>query len=115
MGAVMKVAGPGWPSAPSRAGSRPWPEGCLPAKARRRKPPLRAPRGARERALLTVERLKELYPAVTELDHRNAFEMTIATILSAQTTDRAVNSVTPVLFERYPTAVHLAAADVAEV
>jgi endonuclease-3 len=87
----------------------------LPAEQRRRKPPLRAPRGARERALLTVERLKELYPAVTELDHHNAFEMTIATILSAQTTDRAVNSVTPVLFERYPTAVDLAAAEVAEV
>jgi endonuclease-3 len=41
--------------------------------------------------------------------------MTIATILSAQTTDRAVNSVTPTLFERYPTAADLAAADPAEV
>ena len=86
----------------------------MPAKLRRRKPPLRAPRGARERALLTVERLKAIYPAVTELAHRNAFEMTISTILSAQTTDRAVNSVTPLLFERYPTAVDLAAADVAD-
>jgi endonuclease-3 len=87
----------------------------LPASQRRRKPPLRAPRGARERALLTVERLKEVYPAITELQHRNAFEMTIATILSAQTTDRSVNSITPRLFERYPTAADLAAADPAEV
>jgi endonuclease III len=59
--------------------------------------------------------LRELYPAVTELDHRNPFEMTISTILSAQTTDRAVNSITPALFERYPTAVDLAAADPADV
>jgi endonuclease-3 len=65
--------------------------------------------------MLTVERLREIYPAVTELEHRDAFQMTIATILSAQTTDRAVNSVTPLLFERYPTAFDLAAADPAEV
>jgi endonuclease-3 len=65
--------------------------------------------------MLTVERLREIYPAVTELDHGNAFQMTIATILSAQTTDRSVNSVTPRLFERYPAAVDLAAADPAEV
>jgi endonuclease-3 len=62
-----------------------------------------------------VERLKEVYPAITELEHRNAFQMTIATILSAQTTDRAVNSITPRLFERYRTAADLAAADPAEV
>ena len=55
----------------------------------------RAPRGARLRAQLTVERLASLYPAACELDHRNAFELTIATILSAQTTDRTVNLVTP--------------------
>jgi endonuclease III len=65
--------------------------------------------------MLTVERLCEIYPAVTELDHRNAFQMTIATILSAQTTDRSVNSVTPRLFERYPAAADLAAADPTEV
>jgi endonuclease III len=65
--------------------------------------------------MLTVERLREIYPAVTELDHRNAFQMTIATILSAQTTDRSVNSVTPRLFERYPAAADLAAADPTEV
>src|SRR5438045_8182136 len=73
------------------------------------------PRGARVRAKLTVERLRELYPAVTELAHKNAFELLIATILSAQTTDRSVNLVTPELFRRYPTALDLAAADPTEV
>jgi endonuclease-3 len=65
--------------------------------------------------MLTVERLRELYPAVTELLHENPFELLIATILSAQTTDRSVNLVTPELFRRYPTAEDLAAADPAEV
>jgi len=81
-----------------------------------RKPALpRPPRGARERAALTVQRLAEVYPAACELDHHNAFELTIATILSAQTTDKMVNSITPELFRRYPTAADLAAADPAEV
>jgi endonuclease III len=73
------------------------------------------PRGARARALLTVERLRDLYPAVTELTHENPFQLLIATILSAQTTDRSVNLVTPELFRRYPAAMELAAADPAEV
>jgi len=64
---------------------------------------------------MTVERLRDLYPAVTELDHRDAFQLLIATILSAQTTDRSVNLVTPALFEQYPTAFDLAAADPARV
>jgi endonuclease III len=85
------------------------------SKARRKLVLPRAPRGARERALLTVERLAQIYPGATELAYRNPFELTIATILSAQTTDRAVNSVTPELFARYPTAADLAAADPAEV
>jgi endonuclease-3 len=86
------------------------------AKPKVRKPVLpRSPNGARERALRTVERLAEVYPAACELDHRSAFELTIATILSAQTTDRMVNSITPELFSRYPTAADLAAADPGEV
>jgi endonuclease-3 len=52
---------------------------------------------------------------VTELSHQDPFELLIATILSAQTTDRSVNLVTPELFRRYPTAADLAAADPAEV
>ena len=69
------------------------------------------PRGAKQRALLTAERLRELYPAVTELEHQDPFQLLIATILSAQTTDRSVNLVTPELFKRYPPPFDLAAAD----
>jgi len=94
-----------------------------PASARRkpakRRPPKRAlprlPRGARERAALAVKRLAEIYPAACELDHQNPFQLTVATILSAQTTDKMVNLVTPELFARYPTAADLAAADLADV
>jgi endonuclease-3 len=85
----------------------------------RKKPRVRKvpppPRGARQRAALTVERLGALYPAVTELDHQSPFQLLIATILSAQTTDRSVNLVTPLLFARYPTALDLAGADPAVV
>jgi endonuclease-3 len=69
------------------------------------------PRGAKKRALLAVERLRDLYPAATELTHEDPFQLVIATILSAQTTDRSVNLVTPELFRRYPSAAELAAAD----
>ncbi len=47
-----------------------------------------------------------------ELDHTNAFELLVATILSAQSTDVRVNLVTPRLFARYPTPAQLAVADV---
>jgi endonuclease-3 len=73
------------------------------------------PRGARQRALIVVERLKELYPAQTALLHRSPWELLVATILSAQTTDEQVNKVTPELFTRYPTPEALANADIAEV
>jgi len=49
---------------------------------------------------------------VTYLDHRNPFEMLVATILSARTTDAYVNKVTPELFRRYPTPAKLAKADI---
>lgn len=62
-----------------------------------------------------VERLRDLYPAATELSHDNAFQLLIATILSAQTTDKSVNQITPILFGRYPTAHDLAGADPAAV
>ncbi len=84
-----------------------------PAKKSWMSPP--PPRGARTRALLTVERLRDLYPAATELAHEDLFQLVIATILSAQTTDRSVNLVTPELFKRYPRAPDLAAADPASV
>lgn len=62
-----------------------------------------------------VERLKEEYPAVTELAHADAYQLLIATILSAQTTDKRVNEVTPKLFARYPAPADLAAANPLEV
>jgi len=52
--------------------------------------------------------------ATTELRYRNAFELLVATILSAQSTDARVNLVTPTLFERYPDARALAAATPAD-
>jgi endonuclease III len=66
---------------------------------------------AKDRARLAVERLKPAYPAVSELDHADPFQMLIATILSAQTTDRSVNAVTPALFAKYPDAAALAHAN----
>ncbi len=66
---------------------------------------------ARVAALLAAE-----HPgARTELDHRDAFELLVATVLSAQTTDVRVNSLTPELFSRWPDAAALAGADEAEV
>jgi len=76
---------------------------------------LARPYGARKRALLTIERLKQIYPAQCELDFRNPFELLVATILSAQSTDKTVNRVTPKLFERWPGPRELAEADPAEV
>jgi endonuclease-3 len=52
--------------------------------------------------------------ADTELHYRNAFELLVATILSAQSTDERVNTVTPALFKRYPDARALAKATAAE-
>ena len=73
------------------------------------------PRTPKGRARVTNERLALEYPdAVCELDHRNAYELLAATILSAQSTDARVNIVTPALFARYPTPQALAEADPAE-
>jgi endonuclease-3 len=59
--------------------------------------------------------LGELYPdAHTELDFTTPLELAVATILSAQSTDKGVNLVTPALFRRYPTAAAYAGADRAE-
>lgn len=56
-----------------------------------------------------IGRLREEYPdAHTSLDHRNAYELLTATILSAQCTDERVNMVTPALFGRYPSPRDLA-------
>jgi endonuclease-3 len=65
----------------------------------------------RERAERVYELLAEEHPdARTALHHENAYQLAVATILSAQCTDERVNAVTPTLFERWPTAVDLAEA-----
>ena len=70
----------------------------------------------RETALQIDARLKDLYPrASIALDFVSDFQLLIAVILSAQTTDVSVNKVTPLLFERFPTPEALADADPAEV
>jgi endonuclease III len=69
------------------------------------------PRSPKGRARETALRLAVEYPeALCELDHSNAYELLVATILSAQCTDARVNMVTPQLFARYPGAHELAAA-----
>ncbi|MBV8086298.1 MAG: endonuclease III, partial [Chloroflexi bacterium] len=77
------------------------------AAAKARKPPVKFPRESakvrRERAVDINQRLIETYPdAHCELDHENPFQLLVATILSAQSTDKMVNQTTPALFARYP-------------
>ena len=76
------------------------------------------PRSAKGRAKIVGERLAEQFPGTAkdlcELDHDTPFQLLAATILSAQTTDKRVNEVTPVLFKKYPTPADLAGADTAE-
>ncbi len=68
---------------------------------------------AEARAILAA--LEKHHPnADTELVYRTPFELLVATMLSAQSTDMRVNAVTPALFERYPDAVSLLKADTAE-
>lgn len=65
---------------------------------------------APERVAEILNRLNQLYPAVTcALTHASAWELLVATILSAQSTDVNVNRVTPELFRKYPTVAAFAA------
>jgi endonuclease-3 len=65
----------------------------------------------RERAGRVYDLLADEYPdARTALHHKNAYQLAVATILSAQCTDERVNAVTPALFRRWPTAARLARA-----
>lgn len=69
-----------------------------------------------ERAARILAALQEHYPnAASELLHRNPFELLVATVLSAQATDAAVNKATPALFAKYPDAHALARATPEEV
>jgi endonuclease-3 len=74
-------------------------------------PPVRPTRLNRERVAKILDILEQTYPdADCALRHRNAFELVVATILSAQCTDERVNQVTPALFGRYPSADAMAKA-----
>src|SRR5580698_3453820 len=71
------------------------------------KPKTAAERAARVKKILAT--LDKMYPGVTcALHHSNAGELLLATILSAQSTDKRVNIVTPGLFKKYPTIQDLA-------
>jgi endonuclease III len=84
--------------------------------APKHRPRARRTRDAPVRAPEILTRLRTAYPdARCALDHRGAFELLCATILSAQCTDVRVNLVTPVLFGRYPTPEALARARQADV
>lgn len=69
----------------------------------------------KEETTQVIEAMGRIFPdAKAELDHNNAFELLIAVILSAQTTDVGVNKVTPGLFEAYPTPEKMMAADLSD-
>jgi endonuclease-3 len=86
-------------------------------------PPKISAKERRERAKVapriaprTLARLAEQHPnAQTELEHRSPFELIVAVVLSAQTTDVGVNKAAPKLFARYPDAKALAAAEPTDV
>lgn len=91
---------------PRASGSRvPKTSGTAPPRRTRRMAP------AADRAPEIYRRLEAEYPdAECALDHRNPYELLVATILSAQCTDKRVNMVTPSLFAKYPDAQALAVA-----
>jgi endonuclease III len=83
-------------------------------KSRRRQREGVVQKSARTHAI--AERLAHAYPELqVPLNHRNAFELLIAVILSAQCTDAAVNKVTPELFRRYPDPERMARASMEEI
>jgi endonuclease-3 len=101
---------------PSPAQARaPQPSAAGPGTGARRRSRPRTPAG---RARLTAARLAEEYPGSAKelcaLRHDGPFQLLVATILSAQTTDERVNQVTPALFRSYPTPADLAGADPSE-
>jgi endonuclease III len=76
---------------------------------------LESPLALTRRARRINRELAQLYPdAHCELDFSNPLELSVATILSAQCTDKRVNEVTPAVFAKYPTAADFAGADRAE-
>ncbi|MCZ4509425.1 endonuclease III [Streptomyces sp. ActVer] len=93
------------------------PAKSTPAKVTPAKPPRNESHTALVRRARRINReLGEVYPyAHPELDFENPFQLVVATVLSAQTTDLRVNQTTPALFGKYPTPEDLAAANPEEV
>ena len=86
-----------------------------PAKTAQGAKPARAGGTDPKRVAAILAKLDEAYPnAICELNHNNAFELLIATILSAQCTDVRVNQVTATLFKKYPDAKAFAYANPSE-
>jgi endonuclease III len=99
-------------SSGKRVAPKPVKKGTTKAKPARSKSPI--PKGynpiAPERVLAILKHLGALYPGVVcALHHNSAWELLVATILSAQSTDANVNRVTPGLFAKYPTVQAFAA------
>ena len=70
----------------------------------------------RRNARVILNRLKKRYPTTgTALEYRDPWQLLVATVLSAQTTDENVNRVTPILFDRWPSPLDLASAHPEEV
>ncbi|MGW5325191.1 endonuclease III [Streptomyces sp. NPDC004014] len=103
--APVKRAAPVKKAAPARK--------AAPAEEAAATPPAGESRTALVRRARRINReLAEVYPyAHPELDFENPFQLLVATVLSAQTTDLRVNQTTPALFAKYPTPEDLAAAD----
>ncbi|CAL9471944.1 Endonuclease III [Streptomyces sp. enrichment culture] len=124
---AAKKAAPAKSSAPLKKAPAPKKQVVAPKKATASVPAAPAktvaahPRGESRTALVRRARrinreLAEVYPyAHPELDFENPFQLVVATVLSAQTTDLRVNQTTPALFAKYPTPEDLAAADPEEV
>lgn len=69
-----------------------------------------------EKVKKIIERLYKVYPKpYIELDHKDAWELLVATMCAAQCTDKLVNTVTPALFKKYPTVEAMAKAPAADI
>lgn len=109
--AVKKAASKARPAARASAAT-PALTPAKPSAKKQRKPALKT---SPERVARILDGLEKAYPGATcALVHRNAWELLVATILSAQCTDARVNMVTPILFRAFPTPAAMARASLPE-
>jgi endonuclease-3 len=114
--AVSKKAVPAKAAASKKAPAKKAAKKAAPAQAAPKKAIVESHAALVRRARRINRELAEVYPyAHPELDFENPFQLVIATVLSAQTTDLRVNQTTPALFAKYPTPEDLAAANPEEV